>query len=145
MSAAPAAIIERPLSQKMRDELEALVAAATWKIVPGRAYQTAHVLKDLRETKNLFERWHDAFLLKLPPEGRLHRHTDTLERYLSYHVVIATNQRAFNCFERDGKPISLHLEQWGVYRFDRSVPHWAVNGGRTDRIHLICEVYDDLV
>lgn len=137
MSDIPAAIVDRPVSKKMRDELEALAAVAPWKIVPGRAYQTWMCLEHLRETKNLFERWHSAFMLKLPPEGRLHPHVDTKEAYDSYHVVIQTNQRAFNCFD----DLVLHMEQWRVYRFDRQVRHWAVNGGTTDRIHLICEVY----
>lgn len=80
-------------------------------------------------------------MLKLPPAGRLHRHTDTREAYRSFHVVIASNYRAFNCFEIEGKTETLHMHEGYLYSFDRSLPHWAVNGGVTDRIHLICEVY----
>lgn len=141
MSVTSVAITDIAVSAKMRAELAALVEHAQWKIVPGRAYQTWHCLDHLRETRNLFERWHDAFMLKLPPEGRLHPHVDSAERYDSFHVVVATNQRAFNCFDVGDGPFSTHMDQWGVYRFNRQVPHWAVNGGKTDRIHLICEVY----
>jgi hypothetical protein len=141
MSAEPAAISSLVVSPKMRTELVQLAAVARWKIVSGRAYQTWHCLDHLRETRNLFERWHDAFMLKLPPEGRLHPHVDTPERYDSYHVIIATNQRAFNCFRLPSGPMSMHMNEWGVYRFNRQIEHWAVNGGKTDRIHLICEVF----
>lgn len=126
-------------SYKVMRELAAL--EPKWKIVAGRDYQTWHCLERLREAKNLFERWHNAFLLLLPPGGTLHKHTDTREAYKTFHVPIVTNTRAFNCFELDGRNVSLHLREGTVYEFDRTVPHWAVNGGTTDRIHLLCEVY----
>lgn len=112
-----------------------------WKVVPGRSYQTWFCLDQLRETKNLFERWHNAFLLLLPPEGRLHKHTDTREAYKTFHIPIVTNYRSFNCFEIEGQSVSMHMEAGMLYEFDRTVPHWSVNGGKTDRIHLLCEVF----
>jgi aspartyl/asparaginyl beta-hydroxylase (cupin superfamily) len=127
------------VSDKMWREL--LDLEPNWKIVPGRAYQTWYCLEKLRETKNLFERWHNAFLINLPPTGKLHKHTDTKEAYKTFHVPIVTNYRCFNCFELDGKNVSLHMEAGLVYEFDRTVPHWAVNAGKTDRIHLMCEVF----
>ena len=120
-------------------ELRRCLESATWKVVPGRAYQTWFCLQHLAYTKNLFQCWHNAFMLKLPPEGQLHPHTDSKESYSSYHIVVETNNRAFNCFEGG---LTVHLEIGHLYRFDRSIRHWAVNGGTSDRVHLICEVYE---
>jgi len=127
------------ISKEILTELRSL--KPEWKIVPGRDYRTWFCLEHLSKTKELFPRWHNAFMLCLPPEGQLHKHSDTVEPYKTFHIPVETNYRSFNCFEVDGENVSMHMRAGKYYLFDRSVPHWAVNGGVTDRIHLLCEVF----
>jgi hypothetical protein len=95
-----------------------------WKKVPGRDYTTASASR--------------AFFISIPAGGQLHRHVDAGD-VISYHVVIQTNEQAENFWLEDGKEHVMHMEAGKMYRVDRTLEHWAVNGGDSDRVHLILE------
>ena len=111
---------------------------AKWKIVKSdeRDYETAYV-----DAQNLFpqwDNWHSTFFLKIPPGGKVHRHIDAEHTWETYHVVVKTNDRCLSYMD-DG---AYKLEIGNIYWVDRSVLHWSVNDGETDRLHLLCEVYE---
>ena len=120
------------------DSLRQAAAAANWKVVngSGRDYLTAECPGYLRPT--LWDRWHSAFFLKIPPGGRVHRHVDVDHPWNTYHVVVQTNPDCLSFTEGAAQ----HLESGGVYSIDRTIEHWSENNGDTDRIHLLCEVYE---
>lgn len=119
-------------------KLKELADKAVWKVVKDdeRDYQTSHV-----DVQNLLPRWssfHAAFFLRLKPHGKVHRHVDRGNEWSTYHVVVQTNDDAVS-FMSD---VPYNLREGEVYWADRKVPHWSVNEGDTDRIHLLCEVHE---
>lgn len=75
-----------------------------------------------------------AFLLKIPPGGKIHRHTDETGKR-TIHIPIQTNPKAV--IEIDGERV--HMAVGRYYEIDRSIPHESRNDGDTDRIHLMLE------
>ena len=102
---------------------------AQWEVVEGRDYQTAFIDPP--------QGWNRAFFIKLPPGGRLHRHTDTGDCE-THHIVVQTNDGCVNFWEEDGENCQ-HMAVGKRYTVDRTLMHWAVNNGLTDRIHLMVE------
>lgn len=106
-----------------------------WEVVEGRDYQTCDVTESLR--KYYGSGLVRAFYLRLPPGGKLHRHTDAGD-VITHHVVLTTNPKAVNWWVSEGKELSQHLGP-GFYLADRTLEHWAVNDGTTARTHLLLE------
>jgi hypothetical protein len=89
-------------------------------------------------------------LMKLAPAGgELRRHTDqtdaesgTRERqFMRIHLPIVTNDQVlFTAWGCDGAPMTLNMKVGDAYYLDTRKPHRAVNGGATDRIHLVVDV-----
>lgn len=79
-----------------------------------------------------------AFFLRLPPGAQVHRHVDAGD-VETWHLPVTTNERAFSCWTENGQVRRLHLEVGMLYALDRTVEHWAVNDGDTERTHLIVE------
>jgi len=77
----------------------------------------------------------NCFAISIPPGGVVHKHTDPDTN--SYHIPLETNDNAFNYMGDTAN----HLEVGFIYKVDRSIEHYSVNGGEKDRIHLIlvCE------
>jgi hypothetical protein len=101
-----------------------------WEIVEGRDYQTV----DTAALGTLVR----AFLLRLPPGGRLHRHKDAGD-VETYHVVLETNPQALNWWADETGEHSQHLQAGKLYRVNRLLEHWATNDGATPRTHLLLE------
>ena len=89
-------------------------------------------------------------LMKLRPKGCLSFHEDFYERY---HIPIITNDRSFFFVNEtnevpwpvDGVRVpsisTFHLPADGsVYQVDTKKHHTVYNGGRTNRVHLVCSV-----
>jgi len=76
-----------------------------------------------------------AWLVMLPPNGLLHEHMDSEpERYqLRRHIVLATNDA---CESWNGGT-KYHLDDLGIYEMTPGLAHKSLNGGETDRIHLV--------
>jgi aspartyl/asparaginyl beta-hydroxylase (cupin superfamily) len=110
-----------------------LVPHGEWEIVDGRGYQTLDV-------SHLFPPpFKRAFYLKLPPGTQLHKHRDAGDVQTD-HIVIQTNPNCLNFWiDEEGNEQFLHMEQGKRYTVDRTLMHWAVNDGETDRIHLLLE------
>lgn len=109
-----------------------LLDSAVWKVADGRDYQTADVTPHVPGTKR-------AFFIKLPPEGVMHPHVDAGDCRTD-HIVMTTNPNAFNWWNDNVNGFdSLHMEQGWRYAVDRTIEHWATNGGDTDRVHLLVE------
>lgn len=118
--------------------IEILAQMTEWKQPPGRHYSTAQVTVK----HALLEGCSRAFFIKIAPGGHVYKHCDPVEvssRFDTDHIVVQTNDRAFNCWEDEGEK-SIHLDLGKRYRIvNRGVKHWAVNDGDTDRIHLLIE------
>lgn len=106
---------------------QALLDGAVWKMPVGRQYHTADVTGSMPGVLR-------AFFLRLPPGGSIHKHVDA-DDCKTDHVVMSTNMACVNYW--DGG--ECHMEQGRRYTVDRSIPHWAVNNGDTDRVHLLVE------
>ena len=119
--------------------LLATAKTATWKVVKGsgRDYLTSFCGDDV---KTLFDwdNWQSAFFLKVPPGGTVHRHTDVLHPWNTYHVIVKTNPKAISF--SPGSDFNPTVRS--IYLVNRQIEHWAENNGETDRIHLLCEVYE---
>lgn len=105
-------------------------APKSWKAVAGRDYQTAFIAPP--------DGYKRAFYLKLPPRSQMHAHVDS-DDCVTEHVVIQTNEHCLNYWRDSEGDHSQHMEQGKRYLVDRSVLHWAINAGDTDRVHLILE------
>lgn len=106
---------------------QAMLDEAAWKMPEGRQYHTADVTGRVPGVKR-------AFFLRLPPGGAIHKHVDA-DDCNTDHVVMTTNMACINYW--DGG--EAHMEQGLRYTVDRSIPHWAVNNGGSERVHLLVE------
>lgn len=85
----------------------------------------------------------------LPGGGELQRHTDnsdpdagTLDgQIMRIHVPIVTNNKVlFTVWNQRGQMIERTMPEGEAWYLDTRKPHKAVNGGNTDRIHLVMDV-----
>ena len=113
---------------------------ACWKEIKGSGRDYLTSFTEIEKAKDLlpWTEWQNAFFLKIPPDGQIHKHIDTDRNWQTYHVVVQTNDGCISYVE--GQP--FYLETGGIYSIDRSLEHHSINSGSTDRIHLLAEVYD---
>ena len=119
--------------------LQKISKHAIWKTVRDeeKDFRTCYIEPD----PELRQRWpniHSAFLLRIPPGGRVHKHIDVDHPWNTYHVVVQTNDDCISYVE--DKP--FHLKVGGIYSIDRGFEHHSANNGKTDRTHLLMEVYE---
>jgi len=130
------------IDSKTLKYLKKVAKDATWKVVKGdgRDYLTSFCGDDV---KKLFD-WdfQAAFFLKIPPGGKVHPHVDVERPWSTFHVVVQTNAKCISYSMDDDKRIGFHPKTKGIYRVNRQLEHWAINNGTTDRIHLLCLVYE---
>jgi hypothetical protein len=86
----------------------------------------------------------------LPRGGELQRHTDLSDRecgtddgqIMRLHFPIITNDRVrFTSWNLDGKAQNVHMDVGRGWYLDVRKPHQAVNGGTSDRVHLVIDVH----
>lgn len=113
------------------------VGGEEWRDAPGLS-SLAVVAREIERTQG--GGLARVMCVKLRPGGRILLHADTgayaaaTERY---HAVIQTNPQAW--LASGGE--HLHLPAGSVWWFDKHVEHAGGNGGRTDRVHLIVDLY----
>lgn len=127
------------ISSPVCKKLLSVAKKADWKVVKGsgRDYLTSFCGDDVKDLFD-WDHWQSAFFLRIPPGGMVHPHTDVNHPWNTYHVVVKTNSKAVS-YSSEGE---VKPQVRGIYRVNRQIEHWAVNNGRTDRIHLLCEVYE---
>lgn len=108
----------------------ALLKGASWRRPHGRNYETADVTAHLKGCAR-------AVFLKIPPGGNVHKHVDVGDCKTD-HIVISTNKGCRNYWTKDGEQWA-HMKAGFRYSVDRTLEHWAVNEGKTDRVHLLVE------
>ena len=89
-------------------------------------------------------------LMKLEPSGGiLDRHTDQTDKYLGtqdgdiirLHIPIFTNDSVFfSSWDYDGDELTTHMSEGELWYLDIRKPHRAMNGGHTERVHLVIDV-----
>ena len=104
---------------------------ATWKRPHGREYETADVTEKVRGCIR-------AVLLKIPPGGSVHRHVDTGDCKTD-HIVLSSNDGCKNYWSNGNGEEWIRMEPNHRYSVDRTIEHWSVNEGTTDRVHLLVE------
>jgi quercetin dioxygenase-like cupin family protein len=80
------------------------------------------------------ERLGGVLITKLPPGGKIERHTDHgwhARYYDKYYVGIQTGG-VFGFEDGD-----IRSNEGDVYWFDNSIPHWVINDSDKDRVSLI--------
>lgn len=103
-----------------------------------------HILKMLPAKKERVR------LMKLEPSGGiLDRHTDQTDKYLGtqdgdiirLHIPIFTNDSVFfSSWDWDGDELTTHMSEGELWYLDIRKPHRAMNGGHTERVHLVIDV-----
>jgi hypothetical protein len=93
---------------------------------------------------------HRIRLMRLAPGGgELTRHTDQVDpdsgttdgKLMRFHFPLTTNKDViFSTWGVDGKRKNAHMAIGECWYLDVRKPHAAVNGGTTDRIHLVVDV-----
>lgn len=93
---------------------------------------------------------HRIRLMRLAPgDGELARHADITDpdagvasgKTLRIHIPIITNERVrFTQWTLDGQTIDAHMTAGSAWYLDTRKPHTAVNGGDSERIHLVLDV-----
>lgn len=90
-------------------------------------------------------------LMRLAPGGgELTRHADITDpeagtgtgKLLRIHVPLLSNDEVlFSAWELSGRKITRHMAPGQVWYLDTRKPHTAVNGGSTERVHLVIDAY----
>lgn len=131
------------------EELRSLVAQrAAWKKVNGEGvnFMTWHGVKAYIQCVEALvnqwppTRWREAFFLRIPPGGCVHRHADKDKSFETFHVPIETTPEAVCFMHPDSGDVPYHLEVGFVYRVNRSVEHSSTNSGTGNRTHLLMEI-----
>lgn len=121
----------RKVSEAEMGAYRYLMENATWKQPHGRNYETADITDKLRGCIR-------AVFLKIPSGGSVHRHVDSGDCKTD-HIVLSTNDGCKNYWVNGNDEEWLHMETDHRYTVDRTVEHWSVNEGKTDRVHLLVE------
>lgn len=137
------------VSQETVSRLRALVdERAKWKDVVGEGvfFRTWHGVKghlrQITELKELWaeDTWREAFFLRIPPGGNVHRHVDADKSFETFHVPIETTPEAISFMHPDTRDVPYHLDVGFAYRVNRSVEHSSINPGSGNRTHLLMEI-----
>jgi len=83
-----------------------------------------------------------VMLARMPAGGVIHPHVDANPAAKwphKIHVPLLTNAGVVACFGGE----EHHFAVGEAVEVNNLGPHWARNGGDTDRVHLIFEYYDD--
>jgi hypothetical protein len=80
-----------------------------------------------------------AILIKLPAGKSIPTHVDAalfFKKYHRIHIPLITNKQCFFTVGSETK----HLKQGEIWEIDNgNLQHYVVNGGKTDRIHLLID------
>jgi len=90
------------------------------------------------------ERLGGILITKLPPGGKIDKHTDAgwhAGYYEKFYVAIQNNSGAKFCFDEG----CMEPENGEVFWFKNSVNHWVVNGSNEDRIAMIVCIKPNIV
>lgn len=90
------------------------------------------------------------FMRLAPGGGELTRHTDLISDkfgthdngIVRLHVPIVTNPDVkFRMWDYNGDAVEFNMDVGDLCYLDARKPHSAVNGGKTDRVHLVIDAY----
>jgi len=94
--------------------------------------------------------WDRIRLMRLTPQGgELQRHTDQVDgtlgvgvgQLMRIHVPLKTNPDVvFTVWDAYDAPVQTHMADHRAWVLDARWPHRALNGGTTERIHLVMDV-----
>ncbi len=89
-------------------------------------------------------------LMRLSPnQGELERHTDQTDKavgvedgeIMRLHIPIRTNKDViFNVWDTNNIKLTKRMEESTLWYLDMRKPHRALNGGTSERIHLVIDV-----
>lgn len=122
--------------QKIPVEYSNLSCWGKWKNILLPVMQKA--VKNYSYKNGVFPR---IMLAKLPPSCFIAPHTDgdyTGHIPHKIHIPLFTNEQSFFFFGNE----RFHFREGFAYEVNNGLKHSAVNGGTTDRIHLIFEYLD---
>lgn len=94
--------------------------------------------------------WHRIRLMRLAPGGgELQRHTDQVDvesgfglgQLMRIHIPLQTNPDViFEVWDATGRSRRVHMPAYTTWALDTRWPHRAINGGDTERVHLVMDV-----
>ena len=94
--------------------------------------------------------WHRLRLMRLSPGGgELQRHTDQVDvdsgfgvgQLMRVHIPLVTNPGVvFTVWDTKGEARNVHMPVNTVWALDTRWPHRAINGGTSERVHLVMDV-----
>lgn len=63
-------------------------------------------------------------------------------KVLRIHIPLRTNPGVrFRSWGLDGQAVERHMDVGELWYLDTRKPHTAINGGETERIHLVVDTY----
>ena len=97
----------------------------------------------LREVLSNFQGAHRTRFANLAPYSEVKPHIDYDTLYgIRIHIALETNDECFNGgWDKDGNEVRTHIPADGsVWFINPGVRHYAINGGKTPRNHLIISI-----
>lgn len=97
----------------------------------------------LKEVLNTFPGAHRTRFANLAPNSEVKPHIDYDTLYgIRLHIALETNEQCFNGgWDKEGNEVKYHIPADGsVWLVNPGVKHYAVNGGSTNRNHLIISI-----
>lgn len=129
------------ISKQTVGELLSILPNLKWEIhvsdeTDHHAANGTQVCRSVQGLADLWplETWVQLTFIRLPPHGKLHRHTDWGYGWM---LPLETNDDVVSVSYRDGIRRDQHLEVGKVYHCDRTLSHESFNDGDTNRTHLV--------
>ena len=137
------------VSNKTVSSLLALSQLLDWKINKGLEvdYKTIQGFEDRLKDIHLpwdQEKIKSARFICIPSGGNIKRHSDNTkpDGWKIYHIPLSTNDHCINLVYKDGETKEFHLPVGTLWEFDAWPEHESFNLGKTDRIHLVINIYE---
>jgi hypothetical protein len=111
---------------------------------PKLVFYDAELWELIKPIVEVYENMHDGkfarvIFLRLPEEKVVYQHNDDGD-YLAlihrHHIAIKTNESALFLIDQDKK----HLKVGDCWEINNARLHGAINGGDTERIHLLFDI-----
>lgn len=88
-----------------------------------------------------------VLITKIPPGGRIERHTDSswhVDYFDKFYLSLQSAPGAIFGCEHDGETEILNPEIGDIWRFDNRMLHWVVNDSPVDRITCIICIHTEV-
>jgi len=139
------------VSRETCNQLFDLCQTLEWKVNKGPEvdYKTIQGFEDkLPELPWPKDKIKSAMFICIPAGGNIKRHSDNspckdeIGSWKTYHIPLTTNDHCTNLVYTGNQAQEFHLPVGTLWEFDTWPEHESFNLGKTNRIHLVINVYE---